>query len=307
MIEFLNVQLNINKKTVVKNFSVNIKENSKAVFLGEKKSGKTLFFKLLTGCYYPTKGSITIDGINIRNYNVNENISLIYDKRELKMNLTVNEYLKFYGEIKRINDIDLNVKIDYYLKKYGLISLKYDNIDNLSIFEYKVLCFIKSILNNPNIILFDEYFKNLTLIEVNNLKKLIFSEDLTDKTIIFTSNKLDNFLDICDFTGIIVNQQIIDYNTIEKILKITENGRRIELIVRDNNDLVKSLLVSKPYITNIVSIDNKYIFTIKNDRISESDVLEFLINNGIKVISFNKLNYNFEEIISEIQFKKELK
>ena len=62
MISFKNVKLNINNKTIIKNFNVDIKQYSKSVFLGEKKSGKTTFFKILTGCYKPTNGNIYIDG-----------------------------------------------------------------------------------------------------------------------------------------------------------------------------------------------------------------------------------------------------
>ena len=306
MISLKNVKLNINNKTIVKNFNVDIKQYSKSVFLGEKKSGKTTFFKILTGCYKPTNGNIYIDGTDINIYNINKNISLIYDKRESKMSLNVNEYLRFFGNIKGIDDKSLKERIEYYLKKYDLYTYKYDDIDNLTIFEYKILCFIKSILNNPKIMLFDEFFKYLSSSEVNNIKKIIFEEDINNKTIIFTSNRLDNFLDVCDYTGIIANQQIIDYNTIENILKLTENGRRIEMVVKNDTSVVKELLLKRGEIFNISSMDNKFIFSIKNDVVNESDILEFLITNGVKIISFNKIDYNFDEIISEIQFKKEI-
>lgn len=306
MISFKNVKLNINNKTIVKNFNVDIKQYSKSVFLGEKKSGKTTFFKILTRCYKPTNGNIYIDGTDINIYNINKNISIIYDKRESKMSLNVNEYLRFFGNIKGIDDKSLKERIEHYLKKYDLYTYKYDDIDNLTIFEYKILCLIKSLLNNPKIMLFDEFFKYLSLTEINNIKKIIFEEDVDNKTIIFTSNKLDNFLDVCDYTGIIANQQIIDYNTIENILKLTENGRRIEMVVKNDTSVVKELLLKRGEIFNISSIDNKFIFSIKNDVVNESDILEFLITNGVKIISFNKIDYNFDEIISEIQFKKEI-
>ncbi|TPX37059.1 hypothetical protein SmJEL517_g00869 [Synchytrium microbalum] len=55
---------------VLENFSVTIKPGQKIALVGMSGSGKSTIVKLLTRFYMPTAGTITIDGINIEDFNV---------------------------------------------------------------------------------------------------------------------------------------------------------------------------------------------------------------------------------------------
>ena len=52
------------QKTVIKDFSVDIKRGSFTVILGHNGSGKSTLAKLLNGLYKPASGSVFVDGVD---------------------------------------------------------------------------------------------------------------------------------------------------------------------------------------------------------------------------------------------------
>ncbi len=67
-IEFKNVWFRYDEKSewVLKDMSITIEPGEKIALVGENGAGKTTFLKLLTRVYDPTKGTILIDGVNLR-------------------------------------------------------------------------------------------------------------------------------------------------------------------------------------------------------------------------------------------------
>ncbi|MCD8056143.1 MAG: ABC transporter ATP-binding protein/permease [Clostridiales bacterium] len=52
----------------LRHLSIKLEANKKLCIVGENGSGKTTFIKLLTRLYLPTEGEITLDGVNIREF-----------------------------------------------------------------------------------------------------------------------------------------------------------------------------------------------------------------------------------------------
>ena len=71
-IEFRNVSFKYPGKTEysIRNVSLRIGPNEKIALVGANGAGKTTFIKLLTRLYDPTEGSILLDGIDLRDYDI---------------------------------------------------------------------------------------------------------------------------------------------------------------------------------------------------------------------------------------------
>ncbi len=71
VIEFRGVSFSYpgSDREVIKNLNIQIHMNEKLCIVGENGAGKTTFIKLLTRLYYPTKGDILLDGVNINSFN----------------------------------------------------------------------------------------------------------------------------------------------------------------------------------------------------------------------------------------------
>lgn len=78
VIEFVNVSFKYpgSDNYALRNVSARINPKSKLAIVGENGCGKTTLIKLMCGLYEPTEGTITLDGIDIREYNYDDYFSV---------------------------------------------------------------------------------------------------------------------------------------------------------------------------------------------------------------------------------------
>ena len=79
---------------ILKNINLDITENQKVAFVGHNGAGKSTLIKLLLRFYDPTEGYITVNGIDIKNYNLEEYrklfISMFQDYSLFSVPISVN-------------------------------------------------------------------------------------------------------------------------------------------------------------------------------------------------------------------------
>jgi putative ATP-binding cassette transporter len=137
---------------VAGSFSETIHRGELLFIIGGNGSGKSTYLKLLTGLYYPEKGSLSVDSIAI-----DKNDYPVY--RDLFSAIFTDFHLfdKFYG-IENIN----SEKVDYWLSKMKMQDkVEYKNggftRTSLSTGQRKRLAFIAAILEDKPVLVMDEF------------------------------------------------------------------------------------------------------------------------------------------------------
>jgi ATP-binding cassette subfamily B protein len=174
---------------ILKNFSLDVKPGDRVALMSQSGYGKTTSMKLLLGFYPPEKGSITIDGVNVAEYDVNYlRTRLNYvNQKTLLFHDTIINNMK-YGNTKSSADI---IK---FLESYGLTSIFCDgtggidkclskivekNGTNISMGMQKVIFLVRGILKDDTMVyLFDE---PLTSIDPPTRKKVLRMIDVETK------------------------------------------------------------------------------------------------------------------------------
>lgn len=98
--EFKNVSFKYDKTRVLDNLSFKVNANETVAFVGKSGAGKTTIFNLLCKMYEPNKGTITIDGVNIKKLDkdtIRGNITIISQNPYI-FNMTIRENLKLVKE-----------------------------------------------------------------------------------------------------------------------------------------------------------------------------------------------------------------
>ncbi|MEK6800641.1 MAG: ATP-binding cassette domain-containing protein [Nanoarchaeota archaeon] len=88
--------------------------------------------------------------------------------------------------------------INYYTAKFNLSEFTKKKISNLSGGTKKRVDIICALLNNPEIVIFDEPFLGLDPSLVNSLLEVIVDLKKAGRTSIISSHILNGFSDICD-------------------------------------------------------------------------------------------------------------
>ena len=213
-----------NNINVLDNISLDI-NGGITTFLGQNGSGKTTLMKLISNLIEPTIGEVLINGINVKDlkkYDLSKLITYISQDRENIQGFTVFEYVEmgrfpyqnFYGKY----DNNSQKFINESLKLVNLFKRKNDFVDNLSGGEMQILRISRALVQDTNIILFDEPTSNLDLKNTRRIKDLLFKLKEMNKRIIVSTHDINFANSISDIIFMIKNGKVIYSGDKEEIL-----------------------------------------------------------------------------------------
>ncbi|MDP2909996.1 MAG: ABC transporter ATP-binding protein, partial [bacterium] len=211
------------RKNVLKNISFSAKPGQKVALVGGSGEGKTTIVDLLSLYFFPRKGRIMIDGVNIRNLKLNFLRGLIaYVPQEtILFNDTIKNNI-LYGKpdatkeevLKAARAANIDVFIDTLPKKYN--TLVGERGVKLSAGQRQRLAIARAVIRNPKILILDEATSSLD----------VKSEKMVQEA-------LDNL--IKDKTTLIIAHRLSTIRRADKILviekgEIAESGTHEQLI-----------------------------------------------------------------------------
>jgi len=238
-IEFHNVTFSYDgKKNIVENVSFTLEKGKTYAFVGESGGGKSTILQLLLRMYDVTKGEVLIDGINIKDYSI-ENL------RE-QMGIVTQDNFLFSTSIKdniKMAKLDAtDEEIIAAAKKafaHDFISALPNGYDTeigergikLSGGQKQRVALARIFLKNPSVIFLDEATSALD----NESEKLVqesIHQFEQDKTIIMIAHRLSTIIH-ADTIFVIKNGEIIESGSHQHLLKV--NGYYSELFMKQNS------------------------------------------------------------------------
>lgn len=206
-IEFRNVSFaypGTNNRLVLKNINLSLREGETAVLVGLNGAGKTTLIKLLTRLYDPTEGVILLDGVDIREYDLNELYQMfgIIFQDFGKYAVNVNENIAFghitKGYVK--DDIEYAAhqsNADTFIAnlpdKYETPLMRFfeENGIELSIGQWQKLAIARAFYSDSDILILDEPTASLDPMAEQEIFNQ-FDMLRKDKTTIFVSHRLSS-------------------------------------------------------------------------------------------------------------------
>ncbi|AMD81116.1 multidrug-like ABC transporter ATP-binding protein [Mycoplasmopsis canis PG 14] len=189
---------NSKEKTGIFNLNFNVPKGSFHAFIGENGAGKTTTIKSIIGSYINFEGDVTINGINIRDYKSRRALGYIPENAIFPKELTVQEYLRYLGQLHGTPKKDLDNKIDAMLKEFEIEDLKFKKPFNFSSGQKKKVLLIQALLNNPEIIILDEPAANLdptARFQLFSLLKKLHEKGITIFISSHILSEIDKFVD----------------------------------------------------------------------------------------------------------------
>lgn len=215
------------EKWILKNANFRVKKGEKISLVGKNGAGKTTIIKLLLRLYEPCEGTITLNNIDIKEYNYVEYLNLfapvLQDYKIFAFTLQDNIILdREYDEIKlqkSIYESGLESKVSKL--PHGLNTSIYKLFDENGVEfsggENQKLAIARAIYKDSPIVLLDEPTANLDPIAEADIYEMMFNM-LGDKTCFFVSHRLAssrfcNRIFVVDDGGIIADgthKQLLD-------------------------------------------------------------------------------------------------
>lgn len=209
----------------VKNLNLYVKKGERYGLIGPNGSGKTTTVRILKGIFPPSYGQAFVGGYDVLKDKkmVRGLTSLLPETPSVYERLTPWEFLDFIGGLYNVEESILEKRIEKLLSLFDLMDRSDDLLQGFSKGMRQKVLIASTLINDPEIIFFDEPLAGLDPPAAKMVKDLILA--LTSdagKTVFICSHMLNLAEEICDRVGILSEGELLAVGTPEDIMKITE-------------------------------------------------------------------------------------
>lgn len=249
-IELKNLTKKYGSLTAVNNLNLEIEKGEIFGFLGPNGAGKTTTIKLLSGLLKPTSGTAEILGfdIQVNPTEAKSYIGLIPDEPNIYEKLTGREFLRFMGNIFKVENTVIIKKTAELLKIFDLQDRADELIQVYSHGMKQKIAIAGALIHSPKIIIFDEPTIGLDPKSARTIKDILKYRAESGDCIFMSTHILEIAERMCDRIGIINNGNLIAVGNMDELRHLSKSGKYnleeifLELTnAEENSELIKSL------------------------------------------------------------------
>jgi sodium transport system ATP-binding protein len=200
-------ELNTEARTAVAVNSISFRCEPGRIFslLGPNGAGKTTTMRMLSTIYKPTSGEILMGGIDaVKNpQDARCKIGFLTGSTGLYARLTPNELIHYFGELYGVPEETINERKEGLYSLLGMHDFQNKRIGKLSTGMKQKVSICRTMIHDPEIIVFDEPTSGLDVITAENIIQLIQNCKNQGKTVIFSSHIMSEVDLLCDDMAII--------------------------------------------------------------------------------------------------------
>ncbi len=252
MIEVTNLTKKYGNHVAVDHLSFRVEKGQIYGFLGPNGAGKSTTMNMITGYLAPTEGSISIDGKDMLKEpeEAKRKIGYLPELPPLYMEMTVQEYLLFAAELKKISKAERKVQVEKVMEMTQITDMRGRLIRNLSKGYRQRVGLAQAILGDPDVIILDEPSVGL------DPKQMIEIRDLIRKlgeahTVILSSHILSEVSAVCDHIMIISHGKLVASDSPDALQKLMNGSMEILLTVKGGAGELKEALEALPGVKNV--------------------------------------------------------
>lgn len=269
------------KKQILKNVSFELNEGDILAFIGPNGSGKTTTIKLLLGLQGIDKGSVNINGFDIKKDFVKaiEKVGAIVENPDTYMYLSGWDNLKLTANMyKNISD----EAIKDIVKLVDLENRIHDKVSKYSLGMRQRLGIARALINKPNILILDEPTNGLDPEGIKDLRNLLKKLAKEGMGILISSHNLAELESFCNKVLIIDNGTIIETSEVKEFKN------------NDNKYVFTVSSTEKLDIEGIYEV-SKTKFSFNGDKESIAKMVKKLVKENIDVYEVKMQELTLEE------------
>ncbi|MCD8143942.1 MAG: ABC transporter ATP-binding protein [Oscillospiraceae bacterium] len=243
MIEVKNLVKQYGDHIAVDHLSFTVEPGQIYGFLGPNGAGKSTTMNIMTGYLGATSGEVLINGHDILEEpeEAKKCIGYLPELPPLYTDMTVEEYLRFVAELKKVPKKERKGQLERILNLCHLQEMRGRLIRNLSKGYKQRVGLAQAITGFPDIIILDEPTVGLDpkqIIEIRDLMRTLAQEH----TVILSSHILSEVQEVCDTILIINKGKLVACDTPDNLESSLSGGNRLELSVKGSRAEAEQIL-----------------------------------------------------------------
>ncbi len=221
----------------VSDFNIDIKEGELVGLIGPNGAGKTTVFNMLTGVYFPTHGSVELNGVDVTKMSPHKRVSIgiartfqnirlfkrmsVLENVKVASNIHMN-YGVFNGIFKtkkyRVQEDAATKKAMDILDILGLADLAQEEAQNLPYGKQRKLEIARALASDPKILCLDEPAAGMNPIETEELMETIeIVRKKFNTAVLLIEHDMKLVMGICEWITVLSFGKVIATGTPDEI------------------------------------------------------------------------------------------
>ena len=292
ILEFRNIEKSFGDKKVLKGINFTAKSGVANGYLGRNGSGKTTSFRVLLDIFKPDKGEILLDGKPLDHSKVK--IGYLPEERGMYDGVGLVDQLAYFGMLKGMTKKAARDEAKKWLDFFELEDNK-QALKTLSKGNAQKIQIIQSVMNDPDILVFDEPFSGLDPVNVGKLKEIITEFIKKDKLVIFSSHQMPVVETFCEDINILEQGKIVLSGNLDYIKKQLGHGKMILSVSNLEKEELLANLNSIPMGIEYSLVPEGVLLDFKEED-AKKELLAKLSTSSFNVEEFKLYKPSLEEI-----------
>ncbi len=295
MLEIINIYKSFGSHTILEDINLQISRGEVFGFLGPNGSGKTTTIRIILGLIRPDKGTVHINGYNIKEH---------FYKAITCVGAVV-ETPYFYNQLTGYQNISLvanlhpdvsKKSVHEVLEIVGLSKHSKSKVATYSLGMKQRLGIARALINDPKLIFLDEPMNGLDPQGMFEIRELIVNLARNNKKSFFiTSHLLHEIEQVCDKIAVIQAGKVIEQGSVADLLgKTTEKIG----IFTDSAEKAYQLIKNLDYVLDVKIIKNRLIAEINKGYSGKLN--KILVNNEIEIDYIIPRKHSLEDYYLEL-------
>lgn len=294
MIEINGLCKSYGEKKVLDELCLSIEASSIFGLLGANGAGKTTLISILNGLTDFNSGDVLFFGLPLTTNltEIRRRCSLIPQSLAFYENLSVIENLNFFAGVQKITGKKAKQAITYAIEVNSLGSMLKQKAVTLSGGQKRRLNIAIGLLNNPDVLFFDEPTVGIDPQSRHEILSTIQQFKADNKAVVYTSHYLPEIEKICDNVAIINAGKIIKQGDISSML--ATDGQQVTIELHETEmDSLQVCCLQCPQLS-IITPTTLSLSMNTPDIIYQ--VLQLLAKKSIKIKQINYATTNLESL-----------
>lgn len=269
-------------------------------FLGPNGAGKTTTMRILTGYMPPTSGKAEVGGYDVveQSLEVRRIVGYLPETVPLYPDMTVFEYLKFMGDLRKVPNVE--DRVDEVLELVHMEERSDGYIGNLSKGMRQRVGLAQALLHKPDVLILDEPTIGLDpaqIIEVRNLIREIGKE----RTVLLSTHILSEAQQVCNRVLIINKGHIVAEDSPDRLQMRLTGAQHVVLKVRGEPEGLLPVISKVPGVLKVTQLNGDSLeFESSAGRDARPDVARAVIEAGYDLLDLHAASLSLEEIFLQL-------
>lgn len=312
MIEVNHLSKFYGKHHAVDDVTFSMEEGHIYGLLGPNGAGKSTTMNMMTGYLAASRGTVTIDGLDILKNarKAKQKIGYLPEIPPLYPDMTVTEYLRFVIQLKEVDRKNRSAELERLMETANLEDVRNRLIRNLSKGYRQRVGLAGALAGDPVLIILDEPTVGLDPRQLSDFRALLLKLK-PDHIILLSSHILAEVSDVCDHIFILSKGKIILSEDAEHLSESFDNERHLHIRGLGDGESVRMLLLDLEKIDRVEvkqktgekesTIDVYY----RGSEDIRPEISQLLMDQKFAILEMTEVSQSLEEVFLELTDKND--